>query len=54
MKFNDNFDGAVYQESKVIRFSPTDLPDDQIAIDKPWPDVIAAILLHWVKFLSNL
>ncbi|KAF8067907.1 hypothetical protein FPV67DRAFT_1416207 [Lyophyllum atratum] len=49
MKFNENFDGAVYQETKTVRFTTTELSDGKIVINKPWPDVIAAILSHWIE-----
>ena len=47
--FNDNFDGATYKQSDVVSIIHYEGSDGQIVIPSPRPDLIAAILLHWVS-----
>ncbi|KAF5381638.1 hypothetical protein D9615_005460 [Tricholomella constricta] len=47
--FNDNFDGATYKQSDVISIIHNEDSDGKIVIPGPRPDLIAAILLHWVE-----
>ena len=52
IKLNDNYEAASYTESQLIQLTYTlDCDDFQMVISKLWPDVIAAILLHWVSSL---
>ncbi|TDL20111.1 hypothetical protein BD410DRAFT_791185 [Rickenella mellea] len=49
IKLNDNYDGASYTWFPVVRLNIVKSYDGVPQIRKPWPDVIAAILLHWVE-----
>ena len=51
VKLNDNYDGASYKHSIPVNFSTTASPDGQVVIPKPWPDVIAGILVYWVSLM---
>ena len=46
MKLNDSYDGASYRQSNPIHLEVMRSCDFQ---EVPWPDLIAAILLHWVS-----
>ena len=47
MKFNDNYDGAGYQQSQPVEYGTVASFDDGMVVSKPWPDLIAAISSHW-------
>jgi hypothetical protein len=49
IKLNDDYDGASYKQSAVIQLQTTNI-NGQLVIPEPWPDLIAAILSHWVSF----
>ena len=51
IKFNENYDGASYKQSTVVQFGTMQSPDGQMMIPGPWPDLIAAILSHWVSLM---
>jgi len=60
VKFNDNYDGAFYKQSFVVKYytqppvglsRTTESPDRQVVIPKPWPDLIAGILVYWVSLM---
>ena len=51
MKFNDNFDGASYQQSRLMEYATAKSFDDGIVVSRPWPDLIVAILSHWVSLM---
>jgi hypothetical protein len=53
IKLNDDYDGGSYKQSSVIKLSTTQSLSGELAITEPWPDLIAAILLHWVSLDSN-
>ena len=49
IKLNDNSEEASYKQSQLTQLTFDQDFDSQLVITKPWPDVIAAILLHWVS-----
>ena len=49
MTFNDNYDGAGYQQSEPVRYGTVSSLNGEVEVPKPWPDLIAAILSHWVS-----
>ena len=49
IKLNDDYDGASYKQSSVIELRTAASLSGQVSITEPWPDLIAAILLHWVS-----
>jgi len=49
VKFNDNYDGASYKQSSIVQLEQRRSIDGQVVIPKPWPDLIAAILVDWTK-----
>jgi hypothetical protein len=51
IKINDNYESVSYQKSNVLQ-TKKDL-NGQLVITKPWPDLIAAILSHWVSLVLN-
>lgn len=51
LKFNDNYDGASYTHSGVIRLTRNRGPNGTDIILEPSADVIAGILLHWVSLI---
>lgn len=51
IKLNDDYDGASYKQSAVIRLRTAESLSGELAITEPWPDLIAAILLHWVGWI---
>ena len=51
IKLNDDYDGASYQQSSVIQLRTAESLSGQLAVTEPWPDLIAAILLHWVSWI---
>ena len=51
IKFNADYDGASYKQSSVIRLRTAESLSGQVSITEPWPDLIAAILLHWVSWI---
>jgi hypothetical protein len=49
IKLNDNYEEASYKQSNVIKLEViANLVDGHWVVPKPWPDLIAAILVHWV------
>lgn len=54
IKLNDKFEAASYKQSQVIQLTFDQDFDFQLLVTKPWPDVIAAILLHWVSSLKYI
>ncbi|TDL20240.1 hypothetical protein BD410DRAFT_791357 [Rickenella mellea] len=46
---NDNYDGATFRWSPVVQFDIEKSLDGVLKVHHPWPDVIAAILLHWTE-----
>ncbi len=51
VKLNDNYDGASYKQSTVVKFGTAEGPDGQVVVLEPWPNVIAAILVDWVSLM---
>lgn len=51
IKLNDDYDGASYKQSSVIQLRTAESLSGQLAITEPWPDLIAAILSHWVSWI---
>jgi hypothetical protein len=51
VKFNDNYDGASYKQSSIVQLEQRRSIDGQVVIPKPWPDLIAAILVDWVSLM---
>jgi hypothetical protein len=51
IKINDNYEGASYMNSVPIQIGGS-FYDHGIS-NESWPDLIAAILLHWVCFIFN-
>jgi len=49
IKLNDNYNEASYMQSDVVSM-PGKSPDGELILG-PWPDLIAAILLHWVRLI---
>ena len=49
LNINDNFVGASYKQSVVIKFGSTIDSDQRTLISPLWPNFIAATLLHWVS-----
>ncbi|KAF8237674.1 hypothetical protein L208DRAFT_1421509 [Tricholoma matsutake] len=49
IKLNDDYDGASYKQSSVIQLRTSESLSGQLAITEPWPDLIAAILSHWIE-----
>ena len=63
VKLNNNYDRASYKQSSVVNFSSymqssigqlrtIESPIGQVVISKPWPDLIAGILVFWVSLLD--
>ncbi len=51
IKLNNDYDGASYQQSSVVQLYTTKDPNGLLVIHEPWPDLIAAILSHWVSLI---
>ena len=51
IKLNDDYNGASYKQSSVIQLRTAESLSGQLAITEPWPDLIVAILLHWVSWI---
>jgi hypothetical protein len=51
IKFTDDYDGAFYKQSVMVQLKTAEDPDGQLVIPGPSPDLIAAILLHWVSLM---
>ena len=51
MRKDDDYDGASYKQSSVIRLRTAESLSGQLSIMKPWPDLITAIMLHWVSWI---
>ncbi|KAH7910224.1 hypothetical protein BJ138DRAFT_1009256 [Hygrophoropsis aurantiaca] len=49
IELNDDYDGASYKQSDVIQLETTKRLDGSLEIHRPWPDLIAAILSHWIE-----
>jgi len=54
IKFNNDYDGAFYMQSEVLQFQTVKNFDGKLVIPGPWPDLIAAILSHWVSLMLNM
>ena len=53
IKINDNYEGASFMDSDIIQIGgPIMNIFGQGMSNMSWPDLIAAILLHWVHFFS--
>lgn len=48
----DDYDGASYKQSAVVRLRTTESLDGQLVNPGPWPDLIAAILSYWVSSIQ--
>lgn len=53
MKLNEGYDGASYDNSPVVKLRIIE-SDDQTAFVAPWPNLIAAILAHWVCLIRSI
>jgi hypothetical protein len=51
IKLDDDYDGASYKQSLPVKLNIMKHPDDQPVILRPYPDLIAAILSHWVSLM---
>ncbi|KAG1800027.1 hypothetical protein EV424DRAFT_1438853 [Suillus variegatus] len=49
MTLNDNYDGASYKQSVALSMDPYHTPNHQLVNPELWPDLIAAILAHWIE-----
>jgi len=49
LKFNDEYAGATFRHSSPVQLNISVSPHRQPVIHAPWPDLIAAILLHWME-----
>ncbi|KAN0078031.1 hypothetical protein V8E55_010088 [Tylopilus felleus] len=49
IKINDDYNGASYQESAVLSLRTTGRFHREPKIERPWPDLIAAILSYWIE-----
>ncbi|KAG1767433.1 hypothetical protein EDD22DRAFT_967839 [Suillus occidentalis] len=49
IKVNDDYDGASRQQSSIVKFDTMSDSNGQLVIIGSWPDIIAAILLHWIQ-----
>lgn len=49
IKFNDDYDGASCQRSSIVKFDTMSDSNGRLVIIGSWPDIIAAILLHWIQ-----
>jgi hypothetical protein len=54
IKINDNYEGASYMPAPLLSIKCSMSLYGEVAFFKPWPDLIAAILLHWVCFLMDM
>jgi hypothetical protein len=53
IKINDNYEGASFMDSDIIQIGgPIMNIFGQGMSNMSWPDLIAAILLHWVHFFQ--
>ena len=51
IKLNNDYDGASYKQSEAVQLITTKSGDGQPVVPGPWPDLIAAILSHWVSLI---
>ncbi|KAG2061639.1 hypothetical protein BDR06DRAFT_1001910 [Suillus hirtellus] len=49
MMLNNNYDRASYKQSVVLSLDPYHTPDDQLVNPELWPNLIVAILAHWIE-----
>ena len=52
INLNDDYDGASNKLSDVVQFRTMESLDGQLVISGPWPDLITAILSHWVSSMD--
>ena len=53
IKINDNYEGASFMDSELIQIAgPIMNRFSKRMPNISWPDLIAAILLHWVHFFQ--
>jgi hypothetical protein len=51
IKLTDDYDWAFYKQSGMVQLRTAEDLDGQLMIPGPWPDLIAAILSHWVSLM---
>ena len=51
VKLNNDYNGGSYNHSAVVKIRTLESFDGQVVISKPWPDLIADILSHWVSLI---
>jgi hypothetical protein len=51
INLNDDYDGALYKQSDMVQLRTMKSLDGRLVIPAPWPDLIAAILSHWVRLM---
>jgi len=49
LKFTDDYEGASYSQSPIIKWTATENLDGVGEVLRPWPDLIAAILADWIE-----
>lgn len=49
IKFNDDYNGASYLRSNIVKFDIVSDFDGQLVIPGSWHDIIAAILSQWIQ-----
>jgi len=49
LKFTDDYEGASYSQSSIIKWTATENLDGVGEVLRPWPDLIAAILADWIE-----
>ncbi|TDL20122.1 hypothetical protein BD410DRAFT_899713 [Rickenella mellea] len=55
VKLNDGYSGGTFKQSSLVRCNIAHSHDDGLEILQPGPDLIAAILTHWIeKGFTNL
>src|SRR5260370_30493678 len=51
INLNDDYDGGFYKQSDMVQLRTMKSFDGWLVIPGPWPDLITAILLHWVHLM---
>jgi hypothetical protein len=51
IKLNDDYDRGFYKQSDIVQLEIAKGVNGKLLIPGPWPDLIAAILLHWVSLI---
>jgi len=51
LNLNDDYDGAFYKQSDMVQLRTMKSLDGRLVVPGPWPDLIAAILSHWVSLM---